>query len=93
MKLTENRLCAAKQYCAPTSGSDLYSSGRSLPKNERLSGGTVSPGGHLVGSLVKILAAEKLGLKLMPPSNRGLDALGPQGERVDIKTTTRSTTS
>lgn len=29
----------------------------------------------------------------MPPSNRGFDAIGPHGERVEIKTTTRGSIS
>jgi hypothetical protein len=58
-----------------------------------LSGRPVSPDGHLVGSLGEIFAAETLGLRLMPPSNHGFDALGPHGEKVEIKTTTRSSIS
>ena len=53
-------------------------------------GRPISPDGHLVGSLGEVIAAERLNLRLMSPSNRGFDAIGPDGERVEIKTTTRS---
>jgi len=53
----------------------------------------ISPDGHLVGSLGEVIAAERLGLTLMPPSNHGFDAHGPNGERVEIKTTTRNSIS
>jgi hypothetical protein len=58
-----------------------------------ISGRLVSPDGHLVGSLGEIFAAEALNLRLMPPSNHGFDALGSDGERVEIKTTTRTSIS
>lgn len=56
----------------------------------RRTGRPVSPDGHLVGSLGEVFAAERLGLRLMPPSNQGYDAVGPDGEFVEIKTTTRA---
>jgi hypothetical protein len=70
--------------------SELFDTCRLL--SER-SGRPVSPDGHLVGSLGEIFAAETLGLKLMPPSNRGFDATGPGGEKIEIKTTTRNSIS
>lgn len=70
--------------------SEIFEACRNLSAR---TGRPVSPDGHLVGSLGEIFAAEKLGLKLMPPSNHGFDALGPLGEKVEIKTTTRSTIS
>lgn len=53
-------------------------------------GRPISPDGHLVGSLGEVIAAERLNLRLMAPSNHGFDAIGPAGERVEIKTTARS---
>lgn len=53
----------------------------------------ISPDGHLVGSLGEVIAADRLGLTLMPPSNYGFDAHGPNGERVEVKTTTRNSIS
>ncbi|MDD2858150.1 MAG: hypothetical protein PHU75_05675 [Candidatus Nanopelagicales bacterium] len=52
-------------------------------------GRPVSPDGHLVGSLGEVLAAERLGLTLMPPSNTSYDAVDEFGTRVEIKCTTR----
>ncbi len=48
-----------------------------------------SPDGHLVGSIGEVLAADHLGLDLMPPSTAGYDAVDPGGAKVEIKTTTR----
>ncbi len=62
----------------------------SCRKLSLLSGRPVSPDGHLVGSLGEIFAAETLQLTLMPPSNFGFDALDRDGQRVEIKTTTRT---
>ena len=56
----------------------------------RRSGRSVSPDGHLVGSLGEIYAAQELGLRLETASNAGFDAVDMQGQRVEIKTTTRS---
>lgn len=70
--------------------SEIFEACRNLSAR---TGRPVSPDGHLVGSLGEIFAAEKLGLQLMPPSHHGFDALGPLGEKVEIKTTTRSTIS
>ena len=55
-----------------------------------LTGRPVTPDGHLVGSLGEIVASELLDLKLMPPSNSGYDATDSNGQKVEIKTTTRS---
>lgn len=52
-----------------------------------------SPDGHLVGSLGEVLAAELLGLTLMPPSNDGNGAIDSDGRKVEIKTTTRRSVS
>jgi len=54
---------------------------------------SVTPDGHLVGSLGEIYAAEELGLTLAMASNRGYDAVDRNGARVEIKTTTRSSIS
>jgi len=56
----------------------------------RRSGRSVSPDGHLVGSLGEIHAAQALGLRLATASNAGFDAIDGQGRKVEIKTTTRS---
>jgi len=57
------------------------------------SGRSVSPDGHLVGSLGEIHAAQALGLKLETASNAGFDAVDSDGRKVEIKTTTRSSIS
>jgi len=59
----------------------------------RRSSRSVSPDGHLVGSLGEIYAAEELGLTLATASNPGYDAVDRNGARVEIKTTTRSSIS
>lgn len=59
----------------------------------RLSSRSVSPDGHLVGSLGEIYASEELGLTLATASNPGYDAVDRNGVRVEIKTTTRSSIS
>jgi len=56
----------------------------------RRSGRSVSPDGHLVGSLGEIYAAQEFGLRLETASNAGFDAVDSQGQRVEIKTTTRT---
>lgn len=56
----------------------------------RITGRPVTPDGHLVGSIGEALAADRLNLTLQQPSNRGFDAIGPDGEKVEIKTTTRT---
>ena len=50
----------------------------------------VSPDGHLVGSLGEVVARDRLGLELMPPSNEGFDARTADGVPVEIKATTRN---
>jgi len=57
------------------------------------SGRSVSPDGHLVGSLGEIYAARTLNLTLETASNAGFDARDEQGRTVEIKTTTRSSIS
>lgn len=59
----------------------------------RRTGRSVSPDGHLVGSLGEIYAAQELNLTLERASNAGFDATDPDGIRVEIKTTTRSSIS
>ena len=56
-------------------------------------GRSVSPDGHLVGSLGEIHAKNVLGLTLERASNAGYDAVDDQGRKVEIKTTTRSSIS
>jgi len=57
------------------------------------SGRSISPDGHLVGSLGELHAANTLGLRLETASNAGFDAVDDQGRKVEIKTTTRSSIS
>jgi len=59
----------------------------------RRSSRSVSPDGHLVGSIGEIYAAEELGLTLATASNPGYDAVDRNGALVEIKTTTRSSIS
>ena len=59
----------------------------------RRTGRSVSPDGHLVGSLGEIYAAQELNLALETASNAGFDATDANGTRVEIKTTTRSSIS
>jgi hypothetical protein len=66
---------------------------RACAELSRRSGRSVSPDGHLVGSLGEIYAARALGLRLETASNAGFDAVDGQGHRVEIKTTTRSSIS
>ena len=54
---------------------------------------SVSPDGHLVGSLGEIYAAQELGLTLQTTSNAGFDAVDSDGRRFEIKTTTRAAIS
>jgi len=56
----------------------------------RRSSRSVSPDGHLVGSLGEIHAARALNLRLEIASKAGFDATDEEGLRVEIKTTTRS---
>ena len=59
----------------------------------RQTGRSVTPDGHLVGSLGEIYAASVLDLTLETASNAGLDATDSHGQRVEIKTTTRASIS
>ena len=54
---------------------------------------SVTPDGHLVGSLGEIHAASILNLTLETQSNAGFDATDADGTRIEIKTTTRSSIS
>ena len=53
-------------------------------------GRKASPDGHLVGTLGELHAAKTLGLTLAPQSTEGYDATDENGNRVEIKTTTRA---
>ena len=46
-----------------------------------------TPDGHMVSSLGECLVADAYNLDLMPPSNKGYDALTKNGKKVEIKTT------
>jgi hypothetical protein len=46
-----------------------------------------TPDGHMVGSLGECLVANAYGVTLMPPSNKGYDAITKDGEKVEIKAT------
>ena len=49
-----------------------------------------TPDGHMVGSLGECLAADAYGLTLMPPSNKGFDAITKDGVEIEIKATQSS---
>ena len=44
-----------------------------------------TPDGHMVGSLGECLVADAYGLELMSPSNKGFDAVAPDGRKIEIK--------
>ena len=46
-----------------------------------------TPDGHLVGSIGEVLAAHRYGLTLLAASNKGYDAVTPQGLCVEITAT------
>jgi len=46
-----------------------------------------TPDGHMVGSLGECLVADAYNLELMPPSNKGYDALSKDGKKIEIKAT------
>ena len=46
-----------------------------------------TPDGHMVGSIGECLVAAAYELELMPPSNKGYDAVSPCGKKVEIKAT------
>lgn len=52
-----------------------------------------TPDGHLVGSLGECLVADAYGLKLKTASNKGYDAITPNGLRVEIKATQSNSVS
>ena len=43
--------------------------------------------GHLLGSIGECWIAEMFGLRLMPASNKGFDAVNPRGNEIEIKVT------
>lgn len=63
----------------------IYSAAEKL--EELYPGRPFTPDGHMVGSIGECLVAEAYELKLMPPSNRGYDAISPDGKKVEIKAT------
>ena len=50
-----------------------------------------TPDGHMVGSLGECLVADAYDLELMTASNKGFDALTPEGIEVEIKATQSNT--
>lgn len=64
---------------------DLYAVVREL--EDLFPGRPFTPDGHLVGSLGECMVADAYGLELLPPSNKGYDALDAVGRKVEIKTT------
>lgn len=54
---------------------------------EMFPGRPFTPDGHMVGSIGECLVADRYGLTLMPPSNRGFDAKSADGIEVEIKAT------
>ena len=46
-----------------------------------------TPDGHMVGSLGECLVADAFGLELLTASNKGFDAIAPDGREVEIKAT------
>lgn len=54
---------------------------------ELFPGRRFTPDGHMVGSIGECLVADAYGLELMPPSNRGYDAISRDGVQVEIKAT------
>ena len=49
----------------------------------------ISPDGHLVGGLGEVFARDALGLELTDPSMKDVDAHDADGQKVQIKATTR----
>ena len=46
-----------------------------------------TPDGHMVGSLGECLVAHAYGLELQTASNKGFDAIAPDGSEIEIKAT------
>lgn len=65
--------------------SELYAVVRIL--EDMFPGRSFTPDGHLVGSIGECLVADAYGLKLMPMSNKGYDAVDTRGKKVEIKAT------
>ena len=63
----------------------LYSTVREL--ESMFPGRHFTPDGHMVGSLGECLVAHAYGLELQTASNKGFDAIAPDGSEVEIKTT------
>ena len=66
----------------------IYKAVEELDRIYAGSGRKFTPDGHLVGSIGEVIAAEELGLELLPPSAKDHDATDPKtGRRVQIKMT------
>lgn len=52
-----------------------------------------TPDGHMVGSIGECLVADAYQLELMPPSNKGYDAITKDGKEIEIKATQASSVS
>jgi hypothetical protein len=63
----------------------LYSTVREL--ESMFPGRHFTPDGHMVGSLGECLVADAYGLDLQTASNKGFDAIGPKGRKIEIKVT------
>ncbi|MHB8108642.1 MAG: DUF6998 domain-containing protein [Syntrophorhabdaceae bacterium] len=63
----------------------LYSTVSDL--EEMFPGRPFTPDGHMVGSLGECLVAHAYGLKLLPPSCEGYDAVSADGRKIEIKAT------
>lgn len=64
---------------------DLYSIVQTF--ESMFPGRPFTPDGHMVGSIGECLVAEAYALELLPPSNKGYDAVAKNGKRVEIKAT------
>ena len=64
---------------------NIYSAVREL--EQMFPGRPFTPDGHMVGSLGECLVADAYNLELMPPSNKGYDAVTKEGKKVEIKAT------
>ena len=63
----------------------IYSSVREL--EEIYPGRHFTPDGHMVGSIGECLVADAYNLKLQTASNKGFDAICPEGRQIEIKAT------
>jgi hypothetical protein len=71
----------------PAPVSTIYKAVEELKRLYGQSGRKFTPDGHLVGSLGEVIAAEALGLELLPNSHPGHDARDQEGRLVQIKMT------